>query len=110
MTLFRPQILMLQIIKTNELSHILVFMFSIRVGTRKVVSTYAFIFGSSAVGEAIDRAQVFRRELVWGPQLDLCLHISQIDLRGKRTRAVVPLLGLLDEVVYDKHQSRTTER
>lgn len=77
----------------------LVFMFAIRAKTCKVVSTYAFIFGSSAVGKAIDRAQVFRRELVRGPQLDLCLHISQIDLCGKRTWTVVPLLGLLNEVV-----------
>lgn len=51
------------------------------------------------MGEAVNRAQVFRRELVRGPQLDLCLHVSQINLCGKRTWTVVSLLGFLNEGV-----------
>lgn len=72
-------------------------------------STYAFIFGGGAVREAIDGAQVLGRELVWRPQLNLCLHIGQIDLSGEGTRAVVALLGLLNEVVYQQIKSKSQQ-
>ena len=50
-------------------------------------------------GEAVDGAQVLRGELVGRPQLDLRLHVGQVDLGGQRAGAVVTLLGFLDEVV-----------
>lgn len=49
--------------------------------------------------ESIDSPQVLRGELVGRSQLDLCLHVSQLDLGGQGTRAVVALFSLLDERV-----------
>lgn len=49
--------------------------------------------------ESIDSLQVLRGELVGRSQLDLRLHVSQVDLGGQGTGAVVALFGLLDEGV-----------
>lgn len=51
-------------------------------------------------GEAIQGLQVLGGELVRRPQLDLCLHVGQVDLGGQGTRAVVALFGLLDKSVW----------
>lgn len=50
--------------------------------------------------EAVDGPQVVGGQLVGRPQLDLRLHVGQIDFGGKGAGAVVALLGLLDEVVW----------
>ena len=63
------------------------------------VPTYALVLGGGVGGEAVDGAHVLRGELVGRPQLDLRLHVGQVDLGGQRPRAVVTLLGFLDEVV-----------
>lgn len=49
---------------------------------------------------AVDGPQVLRGQLVGRPQLDLHLHVSQVDFGGQGTGAVVALLGLLDEGVW----------
>lgn len=62
-------------------------------------STYALVLGRRVHRESIDSPQVLRGELVGRSQLDLCLHVSQVDLGGQGTRVVVTLFGLLDESV-----------
>lgn len=49
---------------------------------------------------AVDGPQVLRGQLVGRPQLDLHLHVGQVDFGGQGTGAVVALLGLLDEGVW----------
>lgn len=50
--------------------------------------------------EAVNGAQVLRGQLVGRPELDLHLHVRQVDSGGQRARAVVALFGLLDEGVW----------
>lgn len=60
-------------------------------------------------GEAVDAADVLAGEVVGRPELDLRLHVGQVDPGGERARAVVPLLGLLDEGVWtDTHRHTQT--
>lgn len=64
-----------------------------------VVPTDAFVLGAGMHGEPVDAPQVLRGQLVGRPQLDLRLHVGQVDPGGEGARAVVALLGLLDEGV-----------
>lgn len=61
--------------------------------------TYALVLCGHDHREAVDSPQVLWGELVGRSQLDLCLHVSQVDPSGQGTWAVVALLGLLDEGV-----------
>lgn len=70
------------------------------VCVRVVVPTDAFVLGLRVHGEPVDARQVLGGELVGRPQLDLRLHVGQVDPGGERARAVVALLGLLDEGVW----------
>lgn len=70
--------------------------------------TYALVFRGCVHGESIDSLQVLRGELVGRSQLDLCLHISQVDPGGQGTWAVVALFGFLDESVCWVTASTTT--
>lgn len=62
--------------------------------------TYALVLWRCVHWESIDSPQVLRGELVGRSQLDLCLHVSQVDLGGQGTRVIVALFGLLDEGVW----------
>lgn len=70
-----------------------------RHGVCVVVPTDAFVLGVCVRRQPVDAPQVLRGELVGRPQLDLRLHVGQVDPGGERARAVVALLGLLDEGV-----------
>ena len=61
-------------------------------------------------GEAVDGAQVLAGELVGRPQPDLRLHVGEVDLGGQRARAVVALLGLLDEGVWTGRGTVNTQQ
>lgn len=61
--------------------------------------TDALVLGVRVHGESVDAPQVLGGELVGRPQLDLRLHVGQVDPGGEGARAVVALLGLLDEGV-----------
>lgn len=70
--------------------------------------TYALVFRSCAHRGSIDSLQVLWGKLIGRSQLDLRLHVSQVDLGGQRTGAVVALLGLLDEGVWGMTVGTTT--
>lgn len=61
--------------------------------------TYALVLGGCVHGESVDSLQVLGGELVGRSQLDLRLHVSQVEPGGQGARVVVALLGLLDEGV-----------
>lgn len=58
------------------------------------------------VGEAVECAQVLGRQLEGGAELNLHLHVSQVDPGGQGARAVVTLLGFLDEVVCRRQRKQ----
>lgn len=72
--------------------------------------TYALVFRSGSHRESIDSLQVLWGKLIGRAQLDLCLHVNQVDLGGQGARAVVALLGLLDEGVWGMTVSTTARR
>lgn len=63
-------------------------------GSDAVVLGVGFVSGA-----AVERLQLVQRQYVRRPQLDLRLHVRQVDLGGERARVVVALLCLLDERV-----------
>lgn len=59
--------------------------------------------------EAVDGPQVLGGQPVGRAELDLRLHVGQVDLGGQRSGAVVALFGLLDEGVWRASAERTRE-
>lgn len=62
-----------------------------------LVRSYSLVLGRGVLRETIDQAHVLPGELVGRPQLDLSLHVGQVDLGGQGARTVVALLCLLDK-------------
>lgn len=94
--------------KTSERRYRLCRRQSQSVGGGGSARTQALVFGRHVGREAIDGPQVLRGQLVGRPQLDLCLHVGQVDFGGQRAGAVVALFGLLDEGVWWRTKSGET--